>query len=297
MSDPTNLQAELQAKRYKKIFFLQEEDVFNVHNVGEQIFNQKDAAFAEFYAWTEYQSDFTSYFTDTVLDEIEREEETTWRDLILADLDKDFISRQEQMGYKLYKMGVPFEAYLASIVAFHEIIENIITRKGLGSIEIFRSFRKITGIQMCVITDIYNSISNKTIKEQHTVLMSMSTPVTRLWKGVLFLPIVGIIDSLRAREIMAAALSEIANAQTSAFIIDISGIAVMDTAVANYLIKLTQATRLMGCTSILSGISPVVAQTIVELNINTGQLIATGNMEDALKRAFKMVGVEIHQSI
>ena len=294
MNQSVNSQAEMQAKRYKKIFFLKDEDIQNMRNTGKQILDQKDAAFTEFYAWTEYQSDFTRFFTDAVLDEIEREEESTWQDFTLANLDKDFILRQERMGQKFQRMGVPFEVYLASLVAFHEIIENIFIKKGLGTIQLLRSFKKVGGIQMCISLDAYNNLATKTIKKQHAALMSMSTPVTRLWRGVLFLPIVGILDSQRAREIMVAVLGEIANAQTSVFIIDISGIAVMDVAVANYLIKLTKATRLMGCYSILSGISPTVAQTIIELNIRIEKLITAGNMEDALKRAFKIVGVEIH---
>lgn len=288
-----NLEAELQATQYKKIFFLQDDDIHNVHTVGKQILNQQEAAFDEFYAWTEYKNDFTHYYTDEVLDEMEKEEDLMWNDLLLADIDTEFVVRQTQLAHRLHALGIPFEAYLAALVAFHEIIENIIVRKGFGSFERFRSFKKIAGIQICIVIDAYNSISNATIKEQNEALLSMSTPVTRLWNGVLFLPIVGILDSQRAKGVMTAVLQEIATHQSKVFIIDISGIAVMDTAVANYLIQLTRATQLMGCTSVLSGITPIVAQTIVELNIRTDGLMTTGDLQDALKKAFHLVGAEI----
>ena len=72
-----------------------------------------------------------------------------------------------------------------------------------------------------------------------------------------------------------------------------SGVAVVDTAVANYLIKITKATRLMGCESIISGVSPAIAQTIVDLGINVGTVKTTATMRDALSGAFKRMGMEI----
>jgi rsbT co-antagonist protein RsbR len=77
---------------------------------------------------------------------------------------------------------------------------------------------------------------------------------------------------------------------------DISGVGVVDTAVANYLINVTRATRLMGCESTISGVSPAIAQTIVELGIDVGRLKTTATMQDALAGAFQRQGLEIHQA-
>ena len=74
---------------------------------------------------------------------------------------------------------------------------------------------------------------------------------------------------------------------------DISGVAVVDTAVANYLIKVTKATRLMGCETTISGVSPAIAQTIVELGIEVGKVKTTSTMQDALSDAFQVLGTEI----
>ena len=91
--------------------------------------------------------------------------------------------------------------------------------------------------------------------------MEMSTPVAEIWDDILMLPLVGIIDSKRAQDIMTAVLSRIAETHSRTLILDISGVAVVDTAVANHLIKITKATRLMGCACTISGISPAIAQT------------------------------------
>ncbi len=131
--------------------------------------------------------------------------------------------------------------------------------------------------------------------EQSKSLIEMSTPVTAIWDGILLLPLVGIIDSKRALDITARVLEEIASSQSSVLILDISGVAVIDTAVANYLIKITKATRLMGCESLISGLSPAIAQTIVDLGIDVGTVQTTGNLRDALRLAFASVGLTVSE--
>ncbi len=95
---------------------------------------------------------------------------------------------------------------------------------------------------------------------------------------------------------MNATLAKIAETQARIFILDISGVGVVDTAVANNLIKITRATRLMGCECTISGVSPAIAQTIVDLGIDVGRIKTTANMKDALSDAFHRVGMEIARS-
>ena len=107
------------------------------------------------------------------------------------------------------------------------------------------------------------------------------------------LPIVGILDSKRAQDLMQNILLEINQTQAKVVILDISGVAVVDTAVANHIIKITKATKLMGCICIVSGVSPAIAQTIVELGINVETITTTASLKDALKLAFNTVEVTI----
>lgn len=114
-------------------------------------------------------------------------------------------------------------------------------------------------------------------------LMEMATPVTKIWDGVLFAPIVGIIDSKRAMDIMDKCLFSISETQARTLVLDISGVAMMDTAVANHLIKVTKAAVLMGCRAVISGISPAIAQTITELGIDLSSIHTTSTIESALR--------------
>ena len=134
------------------------------------------------------------------------------------------------------------------------------------------------------------------IDSQRRAIVEMSTPVTSIWAGVLMLPLVGVIDSKRAQDITARILEDIASSEATCFILDISGVAIIDTAVANYLIKITKATRLMGCKSLISGLSPAIAQTIADLGIDVGDVQTTGQLSDALRLAFDNVGITVSNS-
>jgi len=121
------------------------------------------------------------------------------------------------------------------------------------------------------------------IEKRSLALLEMSTPVTKIWDGVLFAPIVGIVDSKRSVDIMNKALSSIADTRARTLMLDIGGVAVVDTAVANHLIKIAKAAVLMGCKTIISGISPAIAQTIAELGIDLGSIQTTSTIEAALR--------------
>jgi methyl-accepting chemotaxis protein len=128
------------------------------------------------------------------------------------------------------------------------------------------------------------------VQKRSLAMLEMSTPVTKIWDGVLFAPIVGIVDSKRSVDIMNKALSSIADTRASTLLLDIGGVAVVDTAVANHLIKIAKAAVLMGCKTIISGISPAIAQTIAELGIDLGSIQTTSTIESALRDSITRSG-------
>ena len=129
-------------------------------------------------------------------------------------------------------------------------------------------------------SDITEEVQNRSL-----AMLEMSTPVAKIWEGVLFAPIVGIVDSRRSRDIMNKALSSIVDHRAHTLMLDIGGVGVVDTAVANHLIKIAKAAVLMGCKTIISGISPAIAQTITELGIDMGNVRTTSTIESALREA------------
>ena len=127
-------------------------------------------------------------------------------------------------------------------------------------------------------------------------MLAVSTPVTILWENILMLPLVGTIDSKRGQEIMETMLAKILETEAKFIIMDILGVASMDSAVANHLIKITKATALMGCTSIVTGISPDVAQILVQLGVELKDVITRATLKDGLQTAFDALGVEVKKA-
>ena len=131
------------------------------------------------------------------------------------------------------------------------------------------------------------------LREQSYTIRQMSTPTIKLWEGVLVLPVVGVIDSMRAQHMMESMLNKIVETYSKVIIMDIHGVAAVDTAVANHLIKIAKATKLMGCDCILSGISPAVAQTIIQLGIDMTAINTRSTLSDALLAAFDILNLEV----
>ncbi len=134
------------------------------------------------------------------------------------------------------------------------------------------------------------------LREQSRTIREISTPAIQLWDGVVTMPVVGVVDSARAKQMMDSMLAKIAETSCKVIILDIQGVAAVDTAVANHLIKITKATRLMGCQCIISGVSPAVAEAIVQLGIDMGDVKTNSTLRDALQDAFDLRGLRVIQA-
>lgn len=130
------------------------------------------------------------------------------------------------------------------------------------------------------------------VKEE-SKLLEMATPITELWDGILLLPLVGLVTTQRALNLIHLVLKKIADSQAKVFILDISGVSNVDTAVANHFIKLSKSTKLMGCNCTISGISPAIAQTMIELGIQIEDISTTSSMKDALEKGLSTTGTKL----
>ena len=128
------------------------------------------------------------------------------------------------------------------------------------------------------------------IRQQREDMMELSTPVIKVWDKILTLPIIGTLDSRRAQMMMEALLQKIVETGSTIAILDITGVRTMDTLVANHLIKTVTAARLMGARCILTGVSPAIAQTMVQLGIDLTQITTRAQMSDGIKLALEMSG-------
>jgi rsbT co-antagonist protein RsbR len=133
-------------------------------------------------------------------------------------------------------------------------------------------------------SEIFQKTREDIIARQQRELLELSTPVVRLWEGILALPLIGTLDSERTQTVMETLLEEIVNSGAEIAIIDITGVPTVDTLVAQHLIKTVAAARLMGADCIISGIRPQIAQTIVHLGLDLG-VVSKATMADAFALA------------
>ncbi len=141
-----------------------------------------------------------------------------------------------------------------------------------------------------ITTEAVMSAREELISRQQQELLELSTPVVKLWDGILALPIIGTLDSARTQVVMESLLQTIVATNSRYAIIDITGVPTVDTLVAQHLLKTITAARLMGAECIISGVRPQIAQTIVHLGINLEDVVTKAKLSDALALALQRSG-------
>ncbi|MEV4490937.1 STAS domain-containing protein [Micromonospora coxensis] len=178
-----------------------------------------------------------------------------------------------------------------SIYALRDVLAEL---AGSGDVEL-RDVVAFNGLidQMGLFTfETYVQAREGLIADQAEQLLELSTPVVKIWDGVVAVPLVGTLDSARAQVVMERLLQTLVDTGSPYAIIDITGVPAVDTQVAQHILKTVVAARLMGADCIISGIRPQIAQTIVALGIEFGDIATKASLADALRHVLRLTGVE-----
>jgi rsbT co-antagonist protein RsbR len=280
-----------------ELFEIDDKVLEDVQAVGKIVLAKGEQFLDEFYEWLETQPEFDQFFSDPeVLDRTKKSQFKFWQEFFNGTPNEEYQEQREGLGKTHARIGLPLATYFTAVSKFVRTINRLLDEHKIKDdlrLRYVRSVDRYMRFETSIIVGTYTRIEKETIAAQGRALMEMSTPVTEIWSDVLLLPLVGIIDSKRAQDVMDTTLKKISDTHARIFILDISGVGVVDTAVANHLIKITKATRLMGCESTISGVSPAIAQTIVDLGIDVGTVKTTVTMKDALGDAFATLGTRI----
>ncbi|MET0980769.1 MAG: STAS domain-containing protein [Telluria sp.] len=163
----------------------------------------------------------------------------------------------------------------ATLAAASWSVSSMLDKLGLYTIEVFQKAR------------------DQIIVRQQQELLELSTPVVKLWDGILALPLIGTLDSARTQVVMENILQKIVDTGAIIAIIDITGVPMVDTLVAQHLMKTIAAARLMGADCIISGIRPQIAQTIVHLGVNLEDVVTKATLADAFLVALERTGASV----
>ena len=251
----------------------------------------------DFYTWLERHEEYKVFFGGNAhaLERVNALQIAHWHSFFQAKLDAPYFAARRHVGAVHAHIDLPNDIYCAGMCLSNRLlIKKLVTiePKPANVDAMADAVSKLVFLDTYIVLDEIARIQKEKIQANSKSLMEMSTPVTPIWEGILLLPLVGIIDSVRTQDIMNKTLSKIAETRARIFVLDISGVGAVDTAVANQLIKITKATLLMGCESIISGISPAIARTLVELGIQVGDVKTTATLRDAIEIALRATGVD-----
>jgi rsbT co-antagonist protein RsbR len=133
----------------------------------------------------------------------------------------------------------------------------------------------------------------RVIREQQAAIRELSTPVLQVRERLVILPIIGVLDTQRARQLTEQLLGAIQSNRAKVVVIDITGVASIDLTVANHLVQTVEASRLMGATAIITGVSSEIAQTLVDLRVDLGMMITVGDLQGGLEQAERLLGYKV----
>ncbi|WAE68214.1 STAS domain-containing protein [Streptomyces cavourensis] len=180
-----------------------------------------------------------------------------------------------------------------SVMALKQALEPALRNGSAGDTTAYLELAAVLDDLALFTIEAYTRTREEIISSQAAQLMELSTPVVKLWNGVIAVPLVGTLDSARTQVVMEKLLQALVDTGSEQAIIDITGVPAVDTQVAQHLLKTIVAARLMGAECTVSGIRPQIAQTIVALGIEFGDIVTKATLADALQYALEKSGVDL----
>lgn len=280
----------------RSVYDLGDQDLALVAAIGQQLDPLLEDIIEDFYQWVQDFPEYQTHFpTKESTARVRSMQLAYWRAFFTAQVDDAYMAVRHRVGEVHAAISLSIHSYLSSM---NKMVALFVDRlsEDLRTPEHLQALNKLVRIDSAVVISTLSEATNETIRRQSESIFEMSTPITNIWDGILLLPLVGIMDSTRSHSSMKAMLNQIQETSASVFILDISGVAVMDTSVANHLLNMSKASRLMGCKCIISGISPSVASTLVTLGVDVGEVLTRSSLKQALELAFELTDVVLQDS-
>jgi len=214
--------------------------------------------------------------------------------MVQTDYGTEYVTQRLELALLYSKAGLDLRVFLA---AFHRLLESVgatimkhFEREPNAGFEAFMSLKKVAFLDIGVIADVIIFERERVIRQQQDAIRELSTPVLQIRERLLLLPIIGVIDTHRARLITESLLSAIRANRAKVVVMDITGVATIDSKVANHVIQTVTAAKLMGATVIVTGLSADVAQSLVVLGIDLAKLNTVGDLQGGLEEAEYLLG-------
>lgn len=289
-------EAELRSRR--AFFSLTDEDLSTLASLRPFAEKYTDAIVEDFYALLLGHPETRKFFPDEgTIRRVKRTQREYFLGLFAGRCDLVYVEDRLRVGAAHERIGLAPKWYLGAYRQYLALIHgHLITEMGGDLAKVraaYSSVQKIVFFDVSLAIDTYIAANLEALGRHQAAIRELSTPVIRVYERVLLLPLVGAVDSHRAQQVMESVLLHIVEAQAKCIIIDIAGVPVVDTRVADHLLKTTAAVRLLGAQVILTGITAQVARTMVQLGVDVSAMSTVSRLSDGIELALSIVGKEI----
>lgn len=285
---------ELQSRR--TFFGIGDEDLSRLSRLEAFAHKHMDDVVEEFYALLLGHPETKRFFPDdATVRRVKRLQREYFLGLFTGKCDLEYVENRLRVGAVHEQIGMAPRWYIG---AYRKYLSQLIERmtRDLAPAEAtaaYESALKLIMFDMSLAIDAYIAANLDTLGRHQAAIRELSTPVIKVHNRILLLPLIGAIDSQRAQQVMETVLLRVIEEKAKVMIIDIAGVPVVDTKVADHLMKTTAAMRLVGAQTILTGISAQVARTIIQLGVDISSMHTLARLQDGIELALSILGLQI----
>lgn len=282
----------------KAFLELGDDDVANLTGINDLARRYADAVIEDFYRHL-LSFEETRVFFDhsTLLQQVKGQQKEYFLRLTQGNYDLAYMRNRLRIGAVHERIGLPVKSYLGMynfyLRAVAARLVEAYQKQPKRAWSAFLSLMKLTFLDIGLAIDTYVASRERTIREQQAAIRELPTPVLPFREGMLLVPIIGIIDSQRARQLTEQLLRSIRSNRAKVVVIDITGVQSVDSRVANHIVQTVEAARLMGARVVIAGISPEIAQTMVTLGIDLGRIATVGDLQSGIDHAERLLGYSV----
>ncbi|MDP3854075.1 protoglobin domain-containing protein [Phenylobacterium sp.] len=285
------------AERRLRFVNLQPLDLAHIADLKDDVIKHLDEHVAAFFAYLDELPEGSGLFPNREMrDEAVRMKREHLIAMVGGEYGKEYVEQRIAFGVAYSRAGLDARMFLGG---FHALLRSLgarIMQKAkapMPAFDRFSSLKKVAFFDLGIIIDVLIADRESTIAMQQEAIRELSTPTLQVRDRLLILPIIGVLDTHRARQLTENLLRSIRDNRAKVVVMDVTGVATVDTKVANHLLQTIAASRLMGAEVIITGLSAEVAQSLVTLGVDLAKLNAVGDLQGGLELAERLLGYEL----
>jgi rsbT co-antagonist protein RsbR len=287
-----------QVERRKQFLEFGEDDVALLRELRSIAEEYADPVIEDLYRHFLAFDETSAFFRDAeTLDRVKRLQKEYFLGLTRGQYDADYVSNRLRIGTVHERIQLAPEWYLGAYNFYLRAVADRLQRAFPDDLDramrAFLALTKVVFLDIGLAVDTYIYARESTMRRQQEAIRELSTPVLQIRDRLLLLPIIGVIDTQRAKLITEGLLQAIRANRARVVVMDVTGVATIDSKVANHLLQTVTAARLMGATVVVTGLSSEVAQSLVAIGIDLSKLNTVGDLQGGIEEAERMLGYRV----